>query len=52
MSNNVNTELLERVAELIDSTGKQSEFTKQATQALADNDLEQLYNLVKAVQND
>jgi hypothetical protein len=49
MSNNINTELLEQVAEIIDATGKQSEFTKQATQALANNDLERLYNLVKGL---
>lgn len=49
MSNNVNTELLERVAERIDAfSDETSDFEYFATKALKANDLEQLQYLLNA----
>lgn len=48
MSNNVNTELLEYTAMLIDKFGEQSEYSQQLEKAIDSNDLEELANLVRA----
>ena len=45
MSNNINTELLERGAEIID-TYPDTELAKRVEQAIIDNDLEELYYLI------